>query len=102
MSLYQVNKILYLLEVDSRFLAEMKSNPAEAICGMPLTEDERIAFITGDVGKLYLMGANMFMLDSIARHQLYGIDRRSYLEQVRSAAGRKQEASRHAQEESSR
>jgi len=86
MSLYQLNKIMYLLEVDAHFLAGMKCNPAYAIKGMELTDDERAAVLAGDVGKLYRMGVNMFMLDSIARHELFGIDRNSYLAQVRAAA----------------
>ena len=85
-SLYQLNKIMYLLEVDAAFLAQMKSDPADAIKDMELTEDERAAVLSGDVGKLYLMGVNMFILDSIARHELFGIDRNSYLAQVRAAA----------------
>jgi hypothetical protein len=86
MSLYQLNKIMYLLEVDAGFLARMKSDPANAIKGMELTEDERAAVLSGDVGKLYLMGVNMFILDSIARHELLGIDRNSYLARIRAAA----------------
>ena len=86
MSLYQLNKIMYLLEVDAAFLARMKSDPADAIKNMELTEEERAAVLSGDVGKLYLMGVNMFILDSIARHELFGIDRNSYLAQVRAAA----------------
>jgi hypothetical protein len=86
MSLYQLNKIMYLLEVDAGFLARMKSDPADAIKDMELTEDERAAVLLGDVGKLYLMGVNMFILDSIARHELFGIDRNSYLAQIRAAA----------------
>jgi hypothetical protein len=86
MSLYQLNKIMYLLEVDAGFLARMKSDPANAIKGMELTEDERAAVLSGDVGKLYLMGVNMFILDSIARHELFGIDRSTYLARIRAAA----------------
>jgi hypothetical protein len=86
MSLYQLNKIMYFLEVDADFLARMKSNPADAIKDMELTEEERTAVVTGDVGKLYLMGVNMFILDSIARHKLFDIDREGYLERIRAAA----------------
>jgi hypothetical protein len=86
MSLYQLNKIMYLLEVDANFLAKMKSDPAGAIANFDLTEAERAAVLKGDVGTLYLMGVNMFMLDSIARHELLGVDRNSYLAQIRAAA----------------
>jgi hypothetical protein len=85
-SLYQLNKIMYLLEVDGAFLSRMKSDPAAAIKDMPLSEEERTALITGDVGTLYLMGVNCFIMDSIARHQLFGIDRQAYLGRVRAAA----------------
>ena len=86
MSLYQLNKILYLLEVDAGFLARMKSNPADAVRSMDLSDDERSALLRGDVGKLYRLGANLFILDSIARHELFGINRERYLAQVRAAA----------------
>ena len=86
MSLYHLNKIMYLLEVDAGFLASMKTDPAGAIKDMDLTEEERAAVLAGDVGKLYLMGVNMFILDSIARHELFGINRNSYLARVRAAA----------------
>ena len=86
MSLYQLNKILYLLEVDDEFLAKMKDNQAEATRDMELTDEERSALLRGDVGKLYLLGANLFILDSIARHELFGLNREGYLAAVRAAA----------------
>jgi hypothetical protein len=88
-SLYQLNKIMYLLEIDAGFLAGMKTDPAGALTGFDLTEPERAAVLAGDVGTLYLMGVNPFILDSIARHELMGVDRNSYLAQVRAAAARK-------------
>ena len=89
MSLYQLNKIMYLLEIDADFLAKMKSDPGGAIAPFDLTDTERAAVLKGDVGTLYLMGVNAFILDSIARHELLGVDRNSYLAQVRAAAARK-------------
>ena len=96
MSLYQLNKIMYLLEVDAGFLAGMKSNPAEAIKAMDLTDEERATMLLGDVGALYLMGVNIFILDSIARHELFGVTRESYLTQVRAAAEGKAQTNSHA------
>jgi len=93
MSLYQLNKIMYLLEVDAAFLAGMKSDPAATIKDFDLTEEERAAVLRGDVGTLYLMGVNMFILDSIARHELFGVARESYVAQVRTAAERKRQSS---------
>jgi hypothetical protein len=92
MSLYQLNKIMYLLEVDADFLAGMKSDPAATIRDMELTDDERAAVLRGDVGTLYLMGVNIFILDSLARHELFGITRESYLAAVRAAAETRAEA----------
>lgn len=91
MSLYQLNRIMYLLELDAPFLAGMKSNPAAAVKDMDLTEEERAALLSGDIGRLYLMGVNMFILDSIARHELFGITRDSYLQQIRAAAERQRQ-----------
>lgn len=88
-SLYQLNKIMYLLEVDAEFLARMKTNPAGAIADFNLTEQERAAVLAGEVGELYLMGVNAFMLDSVARHELLGQNRESYMAKVRAAAQRR-------------
>ena len=88
MSLYNLNRIMYLLELDADFLAGMKTKPADTIKDMDLSDEERAAVLSGDVGKLYLLGVNMFILDSIARHELFGINRESYLAQVRAAAAR--------------
>jgi hypothetical protein len=93
-SLYQLNKIMYLLDVDADFLARMKRDPAGAIASFDLTEEERGAVLSGNVGKLYLMGVNAFILDSIARHELLGVDRNSYLAQVRAAAEARKTAGR--------
>jgi hypothetical protein len=40
------------------------------------------------------MGVNAFILDSIARHELLGVDRNSYLAQVRAAAEARKTAGR--------
>jgi hypothetical protein len=34
------------------------------------------------------MGVNMFILDSSARHELFGVNRNSYLAEVRAAAAK--------------
>jgi hypothetical protein len=88
-SLYQLNKIMYLLETDSAFLARMKSDPAAAIASYDLSPGERDALLGGEVGELYLMGVNAFMLDSVARHELLGQNRESYMAKVRAAAQRR-------------
>lgn len=91
MSLYQLNKIMYLLEVDAEFLARMKSDPAAAVKDFDLTAQERRALLDGEAGELYVMGVNAFILDSLARHELLGLDRDSYLAKVRAAAQRNDE-----------
>lgn len=86
MSLYQLNKIMYLLDVDADFLAGIRTDPAGAIKDMELTDEERAAVLSGDVGKLYLMGVNIFILDSLVRHNLFGLNREIYLTNIRKAA----------------
>ena len=97
MSLYNLNRIMYLLDLDPQFLAGMKTNPAETIKDIDLTDEERAAVLSGDVGKLYLWGVNVFILDSIARHELFGISRESYLAQVRAAAAQGEDAKTRAE-----
>jgi hypothetical protein len=94
MSLYQLNRIMYLLEVDPAFLARIRSDPKQAIADFDLSEEERAAVLAGDVGTLYLMGVNMFMLDSVARHEILGVNREIYMSRVRAAAQTRKSAER--------
>lgn len=83
MSIYAVNKILYLLENDASFRERIKTNPEEAIDGFPLTSAERQALTSGDVGKLFGIGVHAFLLNHLPRHRMFGVTEVNYLPRIR-------------------
>lgn len=89
MSLVQVNRILYRIEMESAFQGACRKNAAEAIAGFDIDETERKAFLEGDVGKLFLMGAHLFLLLTLARNGICGVSRENYMPRVRAATGRR-------------
>jgi hypothetical protein len=86
MSVYQLNKIFYLLDMDEDFLARTKKDPDTSIKDFDLTDDERAAVLNGDIGQLYKWGVHTFILNSAARHEVFGVNRENYLKRVRAAA----------------
>ena len=82
MSVYSLNKICYLLEMDASFRERIKSNPAETISEFPLTSDEREALTSGDVGKLFGMGVHPLVLSGLSRHEMFGVTRENYLPRI--------------------
>lgn len=83
MSLYQLNKILYLLDMDKSFLRRAKSDPAEAISDFELSNDERKALLDGNIALLFKMGVHTFLLNSTVRHEAFGVTREDYVRQMR-------------------
>ena len=85
MSAYQVNKLCYRLYHDSTFREAIKADPAKAIAGWPLSEDERKALLAGDVKSLYEWGAHPFLLGHISRWNLFGVTPAIYAERIKDA-----------------
>ena len=83
MSVYQVNKILYLTDNDANFRKRIKENPEEAIKDFRLTQEEFEALTSGAVGKLYQMGVHTFLLNHLYRYELFGVNRENYLSRIR-------------------
>ena len=83
MSIYALNKILYMLENDSAFRDQMKSDHAGAVAQFSLTQEEREALTTGDVGELFHMGVHAFLLGGLSRHRLFGVSAENYLPRIR-------------------
>lgn len=83
MSVYQVNKLLYLMDNDPAFRQRMKENPAEAIKDFSLSREEHDALTTGAVGKLYQMGVHTFLLNHLSRYEFFGVNRDNYLARIR-------------------
>jgi hypothetical protein len=83
MSVYQVNKLLYLTDNDPAFRKRMLENAAEVIKEFHLTDGERDALTSGAVGKLYRMGVHTFLLNHLYRYELFGVNRDNYLTRIR-------------------
>ena len=83
MSVYQVNKLLYLTDNDLAFRKRMMAEPAEVIKEFKLTQEEHDALISGAVGKLYQMGVHTFLLNHLYRYELFGVNRDNYLTRIR-------------------
>jgi hypothetical protein len=83
MSVYQHNTLLYMTDNDPSFRKRMKDEPEAALQEFRLTEEELNALTSGAVGKLYQMGVHTFLLNHLARYELFGVNRDNYLERIR-------------------
>ncbi len=83
MSVYQVNKLLYLTDNDPAFRKRMLTEPEAVIEEFRLTEEERNSLTSGAVGRLYQMGVHTFLLNHLYRYELFGVNRDNYLARIR-------------------
>ena len=58
MSLYQLQKFLYHLNREASVQQRFRTEPAAVLDGYELTQEERTAVATGDIGMMYVLGAN--------------------------------------------
>ena len=84
MSVYLINKILYLTDNDAEFRRRMREDAEATVKSFPLTGEEIEALVTGDIGTLYQMGVHTFFLNHISRYELFGVNRNNYLDKIRS------------------
>lgn len=81
MSLYQVQKFLYLLNREPDVQKQFREHPDELLDGFELTEVERRALAEGDIGLLYVLGVNGQILMHYAA--FLGIEWFDYLDLMR-------------------
>jgi hypothetical protein len=81
MSLYQVQKFLYLLNRDARLQAEYRADPAASTADFELSDEERRALTEADIGRLFHFGVNGQILMHFAA--LNGIEWNDYLQLMR-------------------
>ncbi|MEO5882381.1 MAG: aromatic ring-opening dioxygenase subunit LigA [Caldimonas sp.] len=86
MSLYAAQKLLYHLNREPAVQARFKVAPTDLLVDYELTEEERRAFLAGDVGKLYVLGANGQLLMHFAA--LMGMPWADYIEAMREGVRR--------------
>jgi hypothetical protein len=83
MSVYHLNKIIYMADNDPMFRQLLKDGPDAALAPFHLAAEEEQALMTGAVGKLREMGVHTFLLNHLARYELFGVNRDNYLERLR-------------------
>ena len=83
MSLYQLSKLLFRLNRDPEAQAQYRAAPETLAAQYQLTDEERTAFLTGDVGLIYILGVNGQILMHFAA--LCGIEWSDYLQRMRDA-----------------
>ena len=83
MSIYLINKVLYMADNDPEFRKRVKADPEGTVKGFPLKPEEFDALTSGDVGTLYKMGVHTFLLNHLQRYELFGVNRDNYLSRIR-------------------
>ena len=84
MSIFAVNYLCREVLRDHAFRAAMKADPAKALAPLDLTDDERKALVAGDVGALYRMGVNGFLMGYLARFEVCGLNVEVYNQRMRA------------------
>ncbi|MFL6796839.1 MAG: hypothetical protein ACJ8F3_05450 [Xanthobacteraceae bacterium] len=84
MSIFAVNHLCRELLRNHSFRAAMKSDPAKALAPLDLTSEERSHLLAGDVGALYRMGANGFLMNYLARFEVCGLNQETYNQRMRA------------------
>ena len=84
MSIFAVNYLCREVLRDHAFRAAMKADPAKALAPLDLTDEERKALIAGDVGALYRMGVNGFLMGYLARYEVCSLNVEIYNQRMRA------------------
>jgi Aromatic-ring-opening dioxygenase LigAB, LigA subunit len=84
MSIFAVNHLCREVLRDHAFRAAMKADPAKALAPLDLTGEERRALVAGDVGTLYRMGVNGFLMGYLARYEVCGLNIEIYNQRMRA------------------
>jgi len=86
MSIIAVNNLCRAIERDSALRQALLEDPRGQLEKYPdaLTEVERSALLSGDVKTLYEMGANDYLLRSLAHYKIFGLNMETYSEQMRN------------------
>lgn len=82
MRVYWMSKVLHLTQIDHDFREAMRNDPEKALEPFPLTDEERRAFLEGDVAWLYQQGIHGALLIRLARFDLVGVNLRNYFERL--------------------
>jgi hypothetical protein len=86
MSLYQLQKFLYDLNRDPGVQASFRAQPAQLLGRYELTGEEHAALAAGDIGLIYVLGANGQLLMHFAA--FLGLSWPAYLQAMRDGVMR--------------
>jgi hypothetical protein len=86
MSLYGVQKFLFHLNRDARVQQRFKAEPDPVLDEYPLDAQEREAIRTGDIGLIYVLGANGQLLMHYAA--FLGLPWAAYIQAMREGVAR--------------
>lgn len=81
MSLYTVQKLIYRLNREPELQARFKADPAAVAAEATLTDEERAAVVSADIGLLYVLGVNGQLLMHLAA--LCGVPWADYIQKMR-------------------
>ena len=81
MSLYQLSKLLYVLNRDETAKLEWRSSPQALVARFTLSDEEREAVLAHNIGLIYVFGVNGQILMHFAA--LCGIPWSDYIQQMR-------------------
>jgi hypothetical protein len=86
MSILSVNRLCRDVMRDLTLRKRLQDEPQGTLAAYPhpLTQAERTALLAGDVGALYRMGANTFLMGYLGRYKVFGLDTTSYGERMRA------------------
>jgi hypothetical protein len=86
MSILSVNRLCRDVMRDLTLRKRLQDDPQGTLAAYPhpLTDRERAALLAGDVGTLYRMGANTFLMGYLGRYKVFGLDATSYSERMRA------------------
>ena len=84
MTVFAVNYLCREVLRDHAFRAAMKADPAKALAPLDLTDEERRALVAGDVGTLYRLGVNGFLMNYLARFEVCGLNAETYNQRMRA------------------
>jgi hypothetical protein len=86
MSLYGLQKFLYHLNRDPRVQGRYRDDRAALLDEYPLDEEERSAIASGDIGLIYVLGANGQLLMHFAAY--LGMPWPSYIQAMREGVAK--------------
>ena len=86
MSLYHLQKFLYDINRDPVLQERFRTQRGEALEGYSLSDEERAALVGGDVGLIYVLGANGQLLMHFAA--MLGMPWQDYIAAMRAGVAR--------------